>query len=291
MSILIDKSTKVIVQGFTGKEATFHSQKCLEYGTLIVGGVTPFKGGITHLGLPVFNTVKEAVEKTNASVSLIFVPAMFVANAIIEAANAGIKLCIVITEHAPLNDIIKAKNFANKCGTQIIGPNSPGIISADECKLGIMPGNIFKKSNLNIGLISKSGTLTYEGAKQILDEGYGISTAIGIGGDRVIGLGFSELLEMFEKDDDTKAIVLIGEIGGILEIEAAKTIKDKISKPVVAFIAGATAPKGKRMGHAGAIVSDYNSTAKGKMQSLEKVGVHVVQSPAHIGRKLKEVLG
>ena len=216
---------------------------------------------------------------------------MFVANAIIEAANAGIKLCIVITEHAPLNDIIKAKNFANKCGMQIIGPNSPGIISADECKLGIMPGNIFKKSNLNIGLISKSGTLTYEGAKQILDEGYGISTAIGIGGDRVIGLGFSELLEMFEKDDDTKAIVLIGEIGGILEIEAAKTIKDKISKPVVAFIAGVTAPKGKRMGHAGAIVSDYNSTAKGKMQSLEKVAVHVVQRPAHIGRKLKEVLG
>lgn len=291
MSILVDEFTKVIVQGFTGKEATFHSQKCLEYGTLIVGGVTPFKGDMTHLGLPVFNTVKEAVKKTGASVSLVFVPAKFVANAIIEAANAGIKLAVVITEHTPLNDIIKAKNFANKCGMQIIGPNSPGIISADECKLGIMPGEIFKKSNLNIGLISKSGTLTYEGAKQILDQGYGISTAIGIGGDRVIGLGFSELLEMFEKDSNTKAITLIGEIGGVLEIKAAKTIKEKISKPVVAFIAGITAPKGKRMGHAGAIVSDYNSTAKGKMQSLEKAGVYIVESPAHIGKKLKEVLG
>ncbi|MSN96283.1 succinate--CoA ligase subunit alpha [Campylobacter sp. FMV-PI01] len=290
MSILVDKNTKVIIQGFTGQEATFHAKECIEYGTNIVGGVTPFKGGTTHLDREVFNTVKEAVIKTGADVSLIFVPAKFVANSIIEAANAGIKLAVVITEHTPVNDMLKAKNFANKCGMKIIGPNCPGIISSNECKLGIMPGMVFKKSFTNIGLISKSGTLTYEGANQILKEGYGISTAIGIGGDSVIGLTYSELLPMFEKDEDTKAIVLIGEIGGSLEIEACKVIKEQITKPIVAFIAGQSAPKGKRMGHAGAIISNEDSTAKGKMKALSEVGVNVVQSPAHIGLKLKEIL-
>lgn len=291
MSILVDRNTKVIVQGFTGKEGTFHAEQCIAYGTNIVGGVTPFKGGQIHLGKPVFNTVKEAVEATGATVSLIFVPSKFVADGVIEAANAGIKLAVVITEHTPVMDMVRAKNYATKCGMMIIGPNCPGIISADECKLGIMPAMVFKRSNLNIGLISKSGTLTYEGANQIINEGYGISTAVGIGGDSVIGLTYSELLPMFEADDDTKAIVIIGEIGGSLEIEACKVIKEKIKKPVVAFIAGQSAPKGKRMGHAGAIISGDESTAAGKMKALSEVGVYVVQSPAHIGKKLKEILG
>ncbi|WP_228568671.1 succinate--CoA ligase subunit alpha [Campylobacter sputorum] len=291
MSILVNKNTKVIVQGFTGKEGTFHSEQCLAYGTNIVGGVTPFKGGQTHLGKPVFNTVKEAVDATKAEVSLIFVPAKFVADGIIEAANAGIKLAVVITEHTPVNDMIRAKNYANKCGMMMIGPNCPGIISSDECKLGIMPGMVFKKAKTNIGLISKSGTLTYEGANQIINEGYGISTAVGIGGDSIIGLTYSELLPMFEKDEETKAIVMIGEIGGNLEIQACEIIKSQITKPVIAFIAGQSAPKGKRMGHAGAIISGEDSTAKGKMKALSDVGVHVVESPAHIGSKLKEILG
>lgn len=290
MSILVDKNTKAIVQGFTGKEGTFHATQCMEYGTNIVGGVTPFKGGQIHLGKPVFNTVKEAVKETGASVSLIFVPAKAVKESIIEAADAGIELAIVITEHTPVNDILEAKNYANKKGMKIIGPNCPGIISSDECKLGIMPGMVFKKASKNVGLISKSGTLTYEGANQILNEGYGISTAVGIGGDSVIGLTYKELLPLFEADEDTKAIVMIGEIGGSLEIEAAKVIKEKITKPVVAFIAGQSAPKGKRMGHAGAIISGEDSTAKGKMRVLSEAGVHVVESPAHIGDKLKEIL-
>ncbi|PSM52730.1 succinyl-CoA synthetase, alpha subunit [Campylobacter blaseri] len=290
MSILINKNTKVIVQGFTGKEGTFHSKECIAYGTNIVAGVTPFKGGQTHLDRPVFNTVKEAVTHTGASVSLIFIPSMFAADGIMEAANAGIKLAVVITENIPINDMIKAKNYANKCGMKIIGPNCPGVISSNECKLGIMPASIFKKANINIGLISKSGTLTYEGANQIINEGYGVSTAIGIGGDNIIGMTYSDLLPMFEKDDDTKAIVMIGEIGGLLEIEACSVIKEQILKPIVAFIAGKSAPKGKKMGHAGAIISEENSSAVGKIKALKNVGVHVVESPAHIGKKLKEIL-
>lgn len=290
MSILVNKNTKVIVQGFTGKEATFHAEQCLAYGTNIVGGVTPFKGGQTHLGKPVFDTVAQAVKETGATVSIIFVPAKFVSAGIIEAANAGIELCVVITEHTPVKDMLEAKNYANKKGMKLIGPNCPGIISADEAKIGIMPAMVFKKAAKNIGLISKSGTLTYEGANQILSEGYGISTAVGIGGDSVIGLTYSELIPMFEADEDTKAIVIIGEIGGSLEIEACKIIKN-IKKPVVAFIAGQSAPKGKRMGHAGAIISGEDSTAAGKMKALSIAGAHVVISPAHIGKKIKELIG
>lgn len=288
MSILVNKTSKIIVQGFTGKEGTFHSEQCLKYGTQIVAGVTPGKGGTKHLEVPVFNTVKEAVKHTQATISLIFVPPRFVADAIMEAANAHLTLAIVITEGAPVKDIQTAKAYANKNGMKLIGPNSPGIITADECKLGIMPGNIFKQGH--IGVISKSGTLTYEASHQIVEVGFGISTAIGIGGDPIIGLSFKELLKEFEEDEQTHAIVLIGEIGGDLEIQAAQYIQETITKPVVAFIAGQTAPKGKRMGHAGAIVSGSEGTAKQKMEALEKAGVHVVINPCDIGKKLKEVL-
>jgi len=288
MSILVDKDTKVIVQGFTGGEGTFHAQQCMDYGTNIVGGVTPNKGGQEHLGKPVFNTVKEAVDATGATVSLVFVPPAFVADAVMEAADAGIDLAVIITEGAPVKDMMYAKMYATKKGMKTIGPNCPGIITAEECKIGIMPGNIFKKGN--VGLISKSGTLTYEGANQVVKEGYGISTAVGIGGDPIIGLSYKELLTMFEEDPETEAIVMIGEIGGDLEIQAAEFIKDNIKKPVVAFIAGQTAPKGKRMGHAGAIVSGSAGTAKEKMEALEKAGVKVVVSPAEIGKAVKEVL-
>jgi len=289
MSILVDKDTKVIVQGFTGKEGTFHAEQCLEYGTKIVGGVTPGKGGMEHLGKPVFNTVKEAINATEATVSMIFVPPAFVADAVMEAADAGIELAVIITEGAPVQDMMKAKAYAVKNGMKTIGPNCPGIITAEECKIGIMPGMIFKKGN--VGLISKSGTLTYEAANQVCQEGHGITTAVGIGGDPIIGLSYLQLLPMFENDPDTKAIVLIGEIGGDLEIQAAKYIKDNVSKPVVAFIAGQTAPKGKRMGHAGAIVSGGSGTAKEKMEALEAAGVKVVVSPAEIGKAVTEVLG
>lgn len=288
MSILVNKNTKVIVQGFTGKEATFHAEQCIAYGTNIVGGVTPFKGGETHLGKPVFDTVKDAVSKTGADTSLIFVPPFAVGDSIIEAADAGIKLAVVITEHTPVKDMMFAKAYANKKGMKIIGPNCPGIITADECKLGIMPGFIFKKGN--IGVISKSGTLTYEAANQVVLGGYGITTAVGIGGDPIIGLAYKELLAEFEKDEQTKAIVMIGEIGGSLEVEAAKFIKENITKPVVAFIAGATAPKGKRMGHAGAIVGSADESAAAKKEALKSYGVHVVDSPADIGKKIKEIL-
>lgn len=288
MAILIDKNTKVIVQGFTGREATFHSEQCIAYGTQIVGGVTPNKGGQMHLDLPVFDTVAKAVETTNATASMIFVPPAFVADAIMEAAVAGIKLAVVITEGSPTLDMQAAKACANKYGMMMIGPNCPGIISADECKIGIMPGNIFKKGS--VGLISKSGTLTYEGANQVCNEGYGITTAVGIGGDPIIGLSFKQLLQMFEEDVDTKAIVMIGEIGGDLEIQAAKYIKDNIKKPIVAFIAGQTAPEGKRMGHAGAIISGTAGTAKEKMEALSEAGVTVVATPALIGKAVKEVL-
>ena len=289
MSILVDKDTKVIVQGFTGKEGTFHAEQCLEYGTKIVGGVTPGKGGMEHLGKPVFNTVKEAVQATDATVSMIFVPPAFVADAVMEAADAGVELAVIITEGAPVQDMMKAKAYAVKNGMKTIGPNCPGIITAEECKIGIMPGMIFKKGD--VGLISKSGTLTYEAANQVCQEGHGITTAVGIGGDPIIGLSYLQLLPMFEDDPDTKAIVMIGEIGGDLEIQAAKYIKENISKPVVAFIAGQTAPKGKRMGHAGAIVSGGSGTAKEKMEALEAAGVKVVVSPAEIGKAVTEVLG
>jgi succinyl-CoA synthetase alpha subunit len=288
MSILVNKDTKVIVQGFTGGEGTFHSEQCIAYGTNIVGGVTPNKGGMTHLGKPVFNTVREAVEETGATVSMVFVPPAFVADAVMEAAEAGIELAVIITEGAPVRDMMYAKQHATKHGMMTIGPNCPGIITAEECKIGIMPGNIFKKGN--VGLISKSGTLTYEGANQVVKEGYGITTAVGIGGDPIIGLSYKQLLPMFEADPETEAIVMIGEIGGDLEIQAAKFIKENITKPVVAFIAGQTAPKGKRMGHAGAIVSGSAGTAKEKMEALEAAGVKVVVSPAEIGKAVKEVL-
>ncbi len=289
MSILVNKDTKVIVQGFTGKEGTFHAEQCLAYGTKIVGGVTPNKGGQTHLGQPVFNTVSEAVKTTGATVSMIFVPPAFVGDAVMEAAEAGIELAVIITEGAPVKDMQMAKAHATKHGMKTLGPNCPGIITAEECKIGIMPGSIFKKGN--VGLISKSGTLTYEGANQVCNEGFGITTAIGIGGDPIIGLSYNQILPMFEADPETEAIVMIGEIGGDLEIQAAKLIKEQITKPVVAFIAGQTAPKGKTMGHAGAIVSGSAGTAKEKMEALEAAGVTVVVSPADIGKAIAKVLG
>ncbi|WP_345984335.1 succinate--CoA ligase subunit alpha [Sulfurimonas sp. HSL-1656] len=288
MSILVNKDTKVIVQGFTGKEGTFHAEQCIAYGTQIVGGVTPNKGGQEHLGKPVFNTVKDAVDTTGATVSMIFVPPAFVGDAVMEAADAGIELAVIITEGAPVRDMMYAKMYATKKGMKTIGPNCPGIITAEECKIGIMPGMIFKKGN--VGLISKSGTLTYEGANQVVKQGFGITTAVGIGGDPIIGLSYKQLLPLFEADPETEAIVMIGEIGGDLEIQAAAFIKENITKPVVAFIAGQTAPKGKRMGHAGAIVSGAAGTAAEKMAALEAAGVKVVVSPAEIGKAVAEVL-
>jgi len=288
MSILVNKDTKVIVQGFTGKEGSFHAEQCMDYGTKIVGGVTPNKGGQTHLGKPVFNTVSEAVKTTGATVSMIFVPPAFVGDAVMEAAEAGIELAVIITEGAPVKDMQMAKAHATKHGMMTIGPNCPGVITAEECKIGIMPGMIFKKGN--VGLISKSGTLTYEGANQVCNEGFGISTAVGIGGDPIIGLSYNQILPMFEADPETKCIVMIGEIGGDLEIQAAKLIKEQITKPVVAFIAGQTAPKGKTMGHAGAIVSGSAGTAKEKMEALEAVGVTVVISPAEIGAAVTKAM-
>jgi len=288
MSILVNKDTKVIVQGFTGKEGSFHAEQCMAYGTKIVGGVTPGKGGQTHLGQPVFNTVVEAVKETGATVSMIFVPPAFVADAIMEAADAGIELIVTITEGTPVKDMMFAKAYATKKGSNLIGPNCPGIITAEECKIGIMPGFIFKKGN--VGLISKSGTLTYEASNQVVNAGFGITTAVGIGGDPIIGMSYKQLLPLFEADPETEAIVMIGEIGGTLEIEAAEFIKENISKPVVAFIAGQTAPKGKRMGHAGAIISGGKGTAKEKMDALEAAGVHVVVSPAEIGETVVKAL-
>jgi len=289
MSILVNKDTKVIVQGFTGGEGTFHAEQCMAYGTDIVGGVTPGKGGQEHLGKPVFNTVKEAVAATGATVSMVFVPPAFVGDAVMEAAAAGIELAVIITEGAPVRDMQAAKAAATKHGMMTIGPNCPGVITAGECKIGIMPGNIFKKGN--VGLISKSGTLTYEGANQVVNEGYGITTAVGIGGDPIIGLSYKQLLQMFQDDPETEAIVMIGEIGGDLEIQAAQFIKENVTKPVVAFIAGQSAPPGKRMGHAGAIISGSAGTAKEKMDALSAVGVEVVVSPAEIGKAVKKVLG
>ncbi len=289
MSILVNKDSKIIVQGFTGKEATFHAEQCLNYGTQIVGGVTPFKGGQTHLGKPVFNTVSEAVQATNADTSIIFVPNFAVKDAIIEAADAGIKLAVVITEHTPVRDMMAAKAYALKKGMRFVGPNCPGIITAGECKLGIMPGSVFERGC--VGLISKSGTLTYEAARQVCAAGLGISTAVGIGGDPIIGLSYIELLGLFEQDEQTKIIVMIGEIGGSLESEAAKFAQKSVSKPIVAFIAGASAPKGKRMGHAGAIIGNADESAAAKKEALRKCGITVVDNPALIGESVKKALG
>ncbi|PID27095.1 MAG: succinate--CoA ligase subunit alpha [Candidatus Cloacimonadota bacterium] len=289
MSILVNKDSRIIVQGFTGKEGTFHATQCIEYGTNVVGGVTPGKGGTTHLDRPVFNTVREAVKETKADVSLIFVPPFFAADAVIEAAEAGIKLIVCITEGIPVKDMMRAKPYVEKMGAKMIGPNCPGIITSDESKIGIMPGFIFEKGR--VGVISKSGTLTYEAVNQVVKAGLGVTTAIGIGGDPIIGLSYIELLEMFEADPETEAVVIIGEIGGTLEIEAAEFIKKNMKKPVVAFIAGQTAPKGKRMGHAGAIIAGGKGTAKDKMDALEAAGAYVCKTPAEIGDMTKKALG
>ncbi len=288
MSILVNKNSKVIVQGFTGKEGTFHATQMIEYGTNVVGGVTPGKEGSTHLDKPVFNTVANAVKATGANVSIIFVPPAFAADAIMEAADAGIQLIVTITEGIPVQDMIKAKKYVTSKGVRMIGPNCPGIITADEAKIGIMPGFVFKKGR--VGIVSKSGTLTYEAADQVVKAGFGVSTAIGIGGDPIIGTSTKEAVEMFMNDDDTDAIVMIGEIGGSMETDAAKWIKDNLRKPVIGFIAGQTAPKGRRMGHAGAIVGGADDTAAAKMKIMAECGIHVVDSPAFIGKTVAEAL-
>jgi succinyl-CoA synthetase alpha subunit len=288
MSVLVNKNSKILVQGFTGTEGTFHATQMIEYGTKVVGGVTPNKGGTTHLDRPVFNTVEEAVKQTGADVTIIFVPPAFAADAIMEAADAGIALIVCITEGIPVQDMVKVKNYLLDTNSRLIGPNCPGVITADECKVGIMPGFIFKKGR--IGIVSKSGTLTYEAADQVAKAGLGISTAIGIGGDPIIGTTTKEAVELFMNDDETDGIVMIGEIGGGMEAEAARWIKENNRKPVVGFIAGQTAPAGRRMGHAGAIVGGAEDTASAKMKILAECGVHVVASPADIGKTMAEVM-
>jgi succinyl-CoA synthetase alpha subunit len=288
MSILIDKKTRVVVQGITGGEGTFHTQRMQEYGTKVVAGMTPGKGGTTHLGVPVFNTVAEAVEKEGANAAAIFVPPFFAADAIMEAASAGVGVVICITEGIPTFDMIKVKAFLKGKPISLIGPNTPGIISPGKCKIGIMPGHIHTQGT--IGIISRSGTLTYEAVQQVSKVGFGQSTAIGMGGDPIVGLKFIDLLKLFKKDKDTQAVILIGEIGGTAEEEAAAFIKKEFPKPVVSFIAGQTAPPGRRMGHAGAIISGGKGTAKEKMEALQAAGVHVALSPAEIGARVKEAL-
>jgi succinyl-CoA synthetase alpha subunit len=289
MSVLVNKDSKVIVQGFTGSEGSFHASQMIEYGTNVVGGVTPGKGGTTHLDRPVFNTVADAVTKTGADVSIIFVPPSFAADAIMEAANAGIKVIVCITEGIPVNDMVKAKEYIKGYDCRLIGPNCPGVITAGEAKVGIMPGFVFKKGK--IGIVSKSGTLTYEAADQVAKAGLGITTAIGIGGDPIIGTTTKEAVELLMNDPETEGIIMIGEIGGNLEAIAARWIKDNAKKPVVGFIAGETAPKGRTMGHAGAIVGGDEDTAEAKKRIMRECGIHVVDSPAHIGAKMAEVLG
>jgi succinyl-CoA synthetase alpha subunit len=289
MSILIDKNTKVICQGFTGSQGTFHSEQAIEYGTKMVGGVTPGKGGQEHLGLPVFNTVSEAVAATGADASVIYVPAPFCKDSILEAANGGIKLIVCITEGIPTLDMLEAKVVCDNLGVQLIGPNCPGVITPGECKIGIMPGHIHLPGK--VGIVSRSGTLTYEAVKQTTDAGYGQSTCVGIGGDPIPGSNFIDVLEMFQNDPATEAIVMIGEIGGTAEEEAAAYIKDNVTKPVVSYIAGVTAPKGKRMGHAGAIISGGKGTADEKFAALEDAGVKTVRSLAQIGDGLAEITG
>ncbi len=289
MSVLVNKNSKIIVQGFTGSEGTFHAGQMIDYGTNVVGGVTPGKGGMEHLGKPVFNTVQEAVDQVGADTSIIFVPPAFAADAIMEAADAGIKVIICITEGIPVADMVKVKAYIENKDTRLVGPNFPGVITPEEAKVGIMPGFIFKKGN--IGIVSKSGTLTYEAADQVVKKGFGITTAIGIGGDPIIGTTTKEAVEMLMNDDETDAIVMIGEIGGNLEAEAAKWIKaDGNRKPVVGFIAGQTAPAGRTMGHAGAIVGGADDTAQAKMKILAENGIHVVSSPAKIGEMVATVL-
>jgi succinyl-CoA synthetase alpha subunit len=288
MSVLVNKNSKVIVQGFTGTEGTFHASQMIEYGTQVVGGVTPGKGGQSHLDRPVFNTVAEAVKTTGADVTIIFVPPSFAADAIMEATDAGIGLVICITEGIPVQDMVKVKDYLKGTDTRLVGPNCPGVITADECKVGIMPGFIFKKGH--IGIVSKSGTLTYEAADQVAKAGLGITTAIGIGGDPIIGTPTKDAIELLMNDPDTHGIVMIGEIGGGMEAEAARWIKEYGTKPVVGFIAGQTAPPGRRMGHAGAIVGGADDTAAAKMKIMAECGITVVASPADIGKTMAAAL-
>jgi len=289
MSILVNKNSKILVQGFTGTEGSFHASQMIEYGTDVVGGVTPGKGGSTHLDRPVFNTVADCIKKTGANVSIIFVPPAFAADAIMESAEAGISLVVCITEGIPVQDMVKVKNYLQGKNTRLIGPNCPGVITAGECKVGIMPGFVFKPGK--IGIVSKSGTLTYEAADQVAKAGLGISTAVGIGGDPIIGTTTKDAVELFMNDANTDGIVMIGEIGGGMEAEAARWIKaDGNKKPVVGFIAGQTAPPGRRMGHAGAIIGGADDTAAAKMKILSECGIQVVQSPADIGKTMAEVI-
>lgn len=290
MSVLVNKNSKIIVQGFTGKEGSFHAEQMIDYGTNVVGGVTPGKGGTEHLGKPVFNTVKEAVVKAGADTSIIFVPPGFAADAIMEAAEAGIKVIVCITEGIPVQDMVKAKAYIEKYDCTLIGPNCPGVITPDEAKVGIMPGFVFKKGR--IGVVSKSGTLTYEAADQIVKAGLGISTAIGIGGDPIVGTPTKDAVKLLMEDPETDGIVMIGEIGGNYEANAAKYIQATGNKkPVVGFIAGQTAPKGRTMGHAGAIVGGHDDTAEAKMKIMAACGIHVVHSPAEIGETMRKILG
>ncbi len=289
MSVLVNKDSKIIVQGFTGSEGSFHAEQMIAYGTQVVGGVTPGKGGQTHLDKPVFNTVKDAVDAVGADTSIIFVPPAFAADAIMEAADAGIQVIVTITEGIPIADMVKASSYVKERNARLVGPNCPGLITPGEAKVGIMPGFVFKKGN--VGIVSKSGTLTYEAADQVVKEGLGITTAIGIGGDPIIGTTTKEAVELLMNDDETECIVMIGEIGGQLEADAARWVHEQGNpKPVVGFIAGETAPKGRTMGHAGAIVGGVEDTAEAKKQIMSECGIHVVDSPAEIGKKVAQIL-